>query len=123
MTLVVFIHAAAECVNGYDPASFRFLPAASAHRAASFAVQGFLFLAGLKLTLHMSDGFSYSRYARGRLVRIVLPYLVAFSAFFAVYALTGRLQNPSPASFLLPFAFVRFVFLAITSLFYILYII
>ena len=103
MTLVVFIHAAAECVNGYDPASFRFLPAASAHRAASFAVQGFLFLAGLKLTLRTSDGFSYSRYARGRLLRIGLPYLAAFAAFYAVYALTGRLADPSPADFLTAF--------------------
>ena len=103
MTLVVFIHSAAECVTGYDPASLPFLLAASAHRMASFAVQGFLFLAGLKLTLHMSADFSCARYARGRLVRVGLPYLVAFCAFFAVYALTGRLTDPSPSSFLLPF--------------------
>ncbi len=103
MTLVVFIHSAAECVTGYDPASLPFLLAASAHRVASFAVQGFLFLAGLKLTLRMADDFSYTRYARGRLIRIGLPYLIAFSAFFAVYALTGRLSDPSPASFLIPF--------------------
>lgn len=103
MALVIFIHSAAECVTGYDPASLPFLLAASAHRMASFAVQGFLFLAGLKLTLHMSDGFSYVRYARGRLVRIGLPYLVAFCTFFAVHALTGRLQDPSPAGFLIPF--------------------
>lgn len=103
MTLVVFIHAAAECVNGYDPASVPFLMAASAHRAASFAVQGFLFLAGLKLTLHMSGGFSCPRYLRGRLLRIGLPYLIAFAAFFAAYALTGRLRDPSPGSALAAF--------------------
>ena len=99
MTLVVFIHSAAECVSGYDPESFVFLAAASAHRTASFAVQGFLFLAGLKLTLRMTDDFSYRRYARGRLLRIGLPYLIAFAAFFTVYTLTGRLeQQPTPAS-------------------------
>ena len=98
MTLVVFIHSAAECVSGYDPESLVFLAAASAHRTASFAVQGFLFLAGLKLTLRMTDDFSYRRYARGRLLRIGLPYLIAFAAFFAVYTLTGRLEQPTPAS-------------------------
>ncbi len=98
MTLVVFIHSAAECVSGYDPESLVFLAAASAHRTASFAVQGFLFLAGLKLTLRMTDDFSYRRYARGRLLRIGLPYLIAFAAFFAVYSLTGRLEQPTPAS-------------------------
>ncbi len=98
MTLVVFIHSSAECVSGYDPESLVFLAAASAHRTASFAVQGFLFLAGLKLTLRMMDDFSYRRYARGRLLRIGLPYLIAFAAFFAVYTLTGRLEQPTPAS-------------------------
>ena len=49
-------------------------------------------------TFRMTDGFSYGRYARGRLLRIGLPYLAAFAAFFAVYALTGRLEHPDPAS-------------------------
>ena len=103
MLLVIFIHSTAEAVNGYAPGTFAFAAAASVNRAASFAVQGFFFLAGLKLTLRSSSSFSYGRYARGRLVRIGLPYLVAFAAFFAVYFLTGRLSDPSPARVLADF--------------------
>lgn len=96
MVLVVLIHASAACVNGYDPAYAVFVPAAALHRAASFAVQGFLFLAGLKLTLRMGKDFSFLRYLRGRFVRIGLPYLISFAAFYAAYVLTGRLADPSP---------------------------
>ena len=103
MLLVVFIHSSAECVNGYDPMSPAYAAAGSLHRLASFAVQGFLFLAGLKLTLRPSPNFSYGRYAKGRLSRIGLPYLAAFAAFLAVYLLTGRLSDPSPAKILAEF--------------------
>ena len=103
MLLVVFIHSAAECVNGYDPMTFAYAAAGSLHRLASFAVQGFLFLAGLKLTLRRPSVFSTGRYLRGRLSRIGLPYLVAFAAFLAVYLLTGRLNDPSPVRILAEF--------------------
>ena len=93
MLLVVFIHVSAECVSGYIVGSVPFYPAAAAHRTATVAVQGFIFLAGLKFALSAGrDGFSLPRYYLSRLKRIVLPYLVAFAAFYACYALSGRIE-------------------------------
>ncbi len=98
MLLVIFIHSSAECVSGYDVNSLHFVLTAAAQRTASFAVQGFLFLAGLKLAFGFGSGFSLLRYARGRLVRIGLPYLVAFAAFLAVSVLSGRYSPSFPGT-------------------------
>ena len=96
MLLVIFIHTAAECVSGYQTSSLPFLLVTPVHRAATFAVQGFLFLGGLKLALGFGPEFSFRRYARGRLLRVGLPYLIAFIVYYAVYAVIGRIAPSLP---------------------------
>ncbi|MGN1345313.1 MAG: acyltransferase [Eubacteriales bacterium] len=91
MLLVLFIHAASECVTGYNPASFPFTVMCSAHRLSSFVVQGFLFLSAVKLFLPRTAAFSYGRYYASRARRILLPYLLAFSLFCVYFVVSGRL--------------------------------
>ena len=102
MLLVIFIHVSAEAVTGYIRSSAPFWILCSAQRLASFVVQGFLFLSGLKLFLGGQnagrDDFSYPRFLWSRVRRVVLPYLLVFSVFYLYFILTGRI-TPSPAHF------------------------
>ncbi|MBR4204291.1 MAG: acyltransferase [Clostridia bacterium] len=99
MLLVIFIHLSAECVNGYLKESAAFALMASLNRLASFAVQGFIFLSGLKLFLKRNEPFSYKTFALSRLRRVILPYLVAFCVFYAVYASLSRISPSVPHFF------------------------
>lgn len=90
MLLVIFIHVAAECVSLFDRGSVHYTVAVSLHRLSSFAVQGFIFLSGVKLFLSRRD-LSLGRFYLGRLRRVVLPYIAAFSLFFVYFILTDRI--------------------------------
>ena len=97
MLLVIFIHVISECVSGFDHSSVQFAAAISLHRLSSFAVQGFIFLSGLKLFLK-TDGFNLGRFWLGRLRRVVIPYVVAFSIFY-IYFIVRKLVTPSVSGF------------------------
>lgn len=93
--LVILIHVLAEPVTQYRKDSVLYVLALGPWRLSAYVVQGFLFLAGVKTFLtHKSpvDPFSYSKYAVGRLRRVVLPYLCVLLLFTAY--LTGIGQAP-----------------------------
>lgn len=92
MLLVIFIHVASECVSGYDTSSIQFAVVCSLHRLASFVVQGFIFLSGVKLFLSFREDFSLGRFYLSRLTRVVLPYALVFSLFFAYLAVRGAIE-------------------------------
>jgi len=89
MLLVIFIHVASECVSGYDTSSVQFAVICSLHRLASFVVQGFIFLSGVKLFLSFRKDFSYGKFYLSRVTRVVVPYLIVFSLFYAYLTVTG----------------------------------
>lgn len=92
MSLVIFIHAAAEGVSSFRADSLHFALLCSAHRLSSFVVQGFLFLSGLKLFLpRKNNPSSYPRFLLSRAKRVLLPYLFVFALFCAYFVLTGVL--------------------------------
>lgn len=97
MLLVIFIHVVAECVSSFDRGSIQYAVSVSLHRLSSFAVQGFIFLSGVKLFLSRKD-FSLGRFYLGRLRRVVLPYIAAFSLFFVFFIVTKRI-TPSAGYF------------------------
>lgn len=123
MLLVIFIHAVAECVDGYETTSIQFAVVCSLHRLSSFVVQGFIFLSGVKLFLNFRDDFSYRRFYISRLKRVVIPYLIVFSLFY-VYFIATRSIEPSSSHFIkemLTGGLVgHFYFVAIICQFYIL---
>ena len=89
MLLVIFIHVAAECVGGYDRSSVQFAVVSSLHRLSSFVVQGFIFISGVKLFLSFREDFSLGRFYLSRICRVVIPYVIAFSLFYAYLAIRG----------------------------------
>lgn len=89
MLLVIFIHVVSECVSGYDPSSVHFAVVSSLHRLSSFVVQGFIFLSGVKLFISYREDFSLGRFYLSRLTRVVLPYVIVFSLFYAYFAAQG----------------------------------
>ena len=99
MLLVIFIHVVAECVDGYLVSSVQFIVACSLHRLASFVVQGFIFLSGIKLFLGFKDKFSLGKFYLSRLMRVIIPYFVAFSLFYIYFILTGAI-SPSLTHFI-----------------------
>ena len=123
MLLVIFIHVAAEGVTGYRTDSVHFLLLQSVQRAASFVVQGFLFLSGLKLFLPSSKPFSYQKFCLSRLKRVVLPYLAVFCLIYLYSIVTDRIA-PSVSHFareLLTGGLVgHFYFVAVICQFYLL---
>jgi len=98
MLAVIFIHVASECITGLDRTSVRFAGVLTLHRWSSFAVQGFLFLSGLKLFLPSQKPFSLGRFWLGRLRRVVLPYVAVYAVFYAYFLLKGTAE-PSLSSF------------------------
>lgn len=92
MLLVIFIHVVSEAVTSFDRASVQYAVVLSFHRLSSFAVQGFIFLSGLKLFLTRRD-FSAGRFYLGRIRRVVLPYIAAFTVFFVYFVLTRRISR------------------------------
>ena len=72
--LVILIHVLAEPVTQYRQDSVLYVLALGPWRLSAFVVQGFLFLAGVKLFVtrkSQSDPFSYSQFYLGRLYRAV----------------------------------------------------
>ena len=123
MFLVIFIHVAAECVDGYVTSSVQFAVICSLHRLASFVVQGFIFLSGVKLFLGYREDFSYGKFYLARAKRVILPYLVCFALFY-VYFIFTRAVDPSLGHFtseLITGGLVgHFYFVAIICQFYLL---
>lgn len=91
MLLVIFIHVASEAVTSFDRGSVQYAAVLSLHRLSSFAVQGFIFLSGVKLFLDQRD-FSAGRFYLGRIRRVILPYIAAFTVFFVYFVLTRRIS-------------------------------
>ncbi len=99
MLLVIFIHSASECVNGLDKYGWPFVLVQSAHRLSSFAVQGFIFLSGLKLFLPSDRPFSYKRFYISRFKRVVVPYLLVYGIYYVGGALR-QMYTPSVSHFI-----------------------
>lgn len=95
---VIFIHAASSTISTADKASPKFALIFIIWRLCSCAVSGFVFLAGLKLSLGLEKPFSYPKYLLGRLKRVVLPYLIA-AAVYALYFSYMNYAAYTPKSF------------------------
>ncbi len=89
--LVLFIHTAAEPVDGYLRDSLPYFFAVGFWRLSSFVVQGYFFLSGIKLFLGRKKE-SAGRFYLGRLRRVLLPYAAVFCLFALYFVPTGALK-------------------------------
>lgn len=87
--LVIFIHVASKAISSADRASWQFALLLPGWRFCAFAVQGFVFLAGVKLALSLDKPFSYPRYLARRCLRVLLPYIAAIAAYYVYFILRG----------------------------------
>ena len=102
--LVIFIHVISYPVSAFAPGTVKYTAAMLPWRLASFVVQGFVFLSGLKLFLNGKDKKSYFSYLKGRMRGIVLPYAVCYAAYYVYYMI--RYDYPADALFFVRHFFV-----------------
>lgn len=89
--LVMFIHVTSEPVTGYRTDSLPYAVVCIAQRGASFVVQGFLFLGGLKLMKSKRDT-PYPAFLWDRFRRIVLPYILWTVLYYAFFVHVGWMR-------------------------------
>lgn len=82
--LVIFIHISSYPLSGYTTGSIPYNGVLFLWRLASFVVQGFVLLSGLKMFLAGNDK-PYLKMLVKKLRVIVLPYLVWYFVYYAFY--------------------------------------
>lgn len=87
--LVVWIHVSSAPVSTLEPLSWQYALVYFPWKLAAFVVQGFLFLSALKLFMRPMEEFSYRRFFRSRLCRIVLPYLIWVCVYYIYFVARG----------------------------------
>ena len=92
MLLVIFIHASSDAVKSYPVESVAFAVVCSLNRLASFVVQGFIFLSGLRAFLNFREDFSLGKYYISRIIRVVLPYFIVYNIFYLYLSLTHMIE-------------------------------
>jgi peptidoglycan/LPS O-acetylase OafA/YrhL len=68
-------------------------------RLSGFVVQGFIFLSGIKLFLNRPEVFDYKKFYIGRLIKIVIPYLL-WNIIYYIYFIAAGYEHFSPGAFL-----------------------
>jgi len=74
--LVVFIHVSSAPVASLVKGSWQYTAIFIPWRLSAFAVQGFIFLSGLKMFLNLSTTISYKKYYCSRFTKIIIPYIL-----------------------------------------------
>ncbi len=82
--MVIMIHILSYPVTGYEPGSLKYNFFILPWRMITFVVQGFIFLAGVKLFLTKKDEVSYGLYLKKRFKAILLPYVFC-SVFYCIF--------------------------------------
>ena len=86
---VIFIHAASTAVSSADRTSAEYAILLTVWKYCSCAVPGFIFLAGLKLSLGFEKPFSYPKYLLGRVKRVLIPYIIAVIVYTIYFCAKG----------------------------------
>ncbi len=88
--LVVFIHISSEAIVSTDKTSWKYLLLYAPWTMSSFAMQGFIFLSGIKMFLkYGTRPFVYSEFVADRLKRIFVPYLIWVVIYYVYFCYKG----------------------------------
>lgn len=87
--LVVFIHVVSEAVSCLRIESWQFLIIYIPQKLASFVVYGFIFLNGIKLFLKGAAKIDFVNYFKGRIRKIILPYLIGVVIYYLYFIYKG----------------------------------
>ncbi|MBQ1948080.1 MAG: acyltransferase [Clostridia bacterium] len=83
--LVILIHIISYPVSAFLPGTAKYTAVMLPWRLASFVVQGFVFLSGVKLFLNGKEQKGYIPYLKGRLKGIIVPYILCYAVYYAYY--------------------------------------
>jgi len=85
--IVIFIHSCSEPLggSGYSLNSVPFYLTLSLFRLSSFAVQGFIFLSGVKLFINMKEPYDCVGTWLRQYKRVVLPYVLWVCLYFCFF--------------------------------------
>jgi len=124
--LVIMIHISSYPVNGLEVGSFAHALFFLANKVLSFVVPGFLFLSGLKLMYgYGKKPFSYGVFLRKRFLKILIPYVVWYVAYYGLFRILGYVEQKTLTghlhSFLLGDLVSPFYFVTIIVQFYLLF--
>lgn len=95
--LVIFIHVTSYPLASYEQGSLPYSVFMLAWRAASFVVQGFILLSGLKMFLSKNKR-SYTDMLLNKLKTIVIPYAFWFVIYYVFYIIIA--EYPIDAKFI-----------------------
>lgn len=89
--LVIFIHVSSQAVTGLEKGSAAYGLVFTLWKLSAFAVQGFLFISGIKMILSIKakEKFSYPKYLWGRFKSIVVPYLLWVLIYYIYFCSIG----------------------------------
>lgn len=96
---VIFIHIISYAVAAFPQGTVAYNLVLLPWRLATFVVQGFIMLAGVKLFLNGKDSLPFHRYIKGRFFGIIIPYTVCYAIYYIYYMLVY--DYPLDISFIL----------------------
>jgi len=96
--LVVFIHTASHPVSTLDKLSWQYALVLIPQRLAFVSVFGFFLLSGVKLTLPRERRQTLGGYYKGRIKKLLPPYLLAAAVYYLYFVHIGW-YTFSPAQF------------------------
>ncbi len=85
--LVIFIHIISYAVSAFPTGTVKYTAVMIPWRLATFVVQGFVLLSGVKLFLTGKDSVPFGKYMKGRLKGVILPYAISYIVYYAFYAI------------------------------------
>ncbi len=85
--LVIFIHIISYAVSAFPAGTVKYTAVMIPWRLATFVVQGFVLLSGVKLFLTGKDKLPFGKYMKGRLKGVILPYAISYIVYYAFYVI------------------------------------
>ncbi len=87
--IVVFVHVSSAPVSQLNKESLQYITVMVPWRLSAFAVQGFIFLSGLKFFIKGSESFRYIPFLKKRIKTIIIPYLIWVMVYYVYFCSIG----------------------------------
>ena len=85
--IVIFIHIISYAVSAFPAGTVKYTAVMIPWRLATFVVQGFVLLSGVKLFLTGKDSVPCRKYIKGRLMGVILPYALCYILYYIYYVI------------------------------------
>ena len=90
--LVILIHVLSEPITHLEKESLAYAVVFFPWRLSAFVVQGFVFLAGVKMALGFAKPIKYIEYVKSRFFKVVIPYIIWAFVFYICFVVRGHFE-------------------------------